>query len=124
MKKWYVLLALLLAAALLASCGGDSVADEPVDDGPASEDIDLVFWTFPVGDWGNPTTVANLLNGFHKENPSIHISVEYLDYDTGDDRINQAVLDGNAPDLVLEGPERLVANWGDQGWMADLSDLW
>ena len=28
------------------------------------------------------------------------------------------------PDLILEGPERLVANWGEKGWMADISDLW
>ena len=31
---------------------------------------------------------------------------------------------GQAPDIVLEGPERLVANWGARGLMADLSDLW
>ncbi len=24
----------------------------------------------------------------------------------------------------MEGPERLVANWGAKGLMADLSDLW
>ncbi|MDE7260658.1 MAG: extracellular solute-binding protein, partial [Oscillospiraceae bacterium] len=39
-------------------------------------------------------------------------------------KIEQAVAENRAPDLVIEGPERLVANWGEKGWMADLSDLW
>ncbi|MCM1149043.1 MAG: hypothetical protein NC319_03010 [Butyricicoccus sp.] len=60
--------------------------------------------------------IDSILAGFHKEYSNIHISVEYLSYDTGD-------AEGRTPDLVLEGPERLVANRGEKGWMADLSDL-
>ena len=64
------------------------------------------------------------MSDFHKAHPDIHVSVEYLSYDTGDEKINQAALDGSLPDLILEGPERLVTNWGEKGWMVDLSDLW
>lgn len=123
MKKIPALLCLLLCAVLLSSCGGTIIGPtaEPSD---SPEDIQLALWTFPIGSWDNPTAVSNILVGFHKQYPNIHISVNYLNYDSGDAEINQAVSEGRAPDLVLEGPERLVATWGEQGWMADLADLW
>lgn len=124
MKKIFVLLCFLLPAVLLSSCSGETGKIEPKEDSSAQEITELTLWTFPVGNWGNPTSVANMLAGFHKEYPKIHISVEYLDYENGDERVNQAALNGSAPDLILEGPERLVAGWGEKGWMADLSDLW
>ena len=124
MKKTVALLYLLLFAGLLSACGGGMAGTEPDNENDGPEDIELTLWTFPVGDWGNPTAVSGILTSFHREHPEIHISVEYLDYDSGDERISQAVADGSAPDLVFEGPERLVASWGERGWMADLSDLW
>lgn len=124
MKKTAALLCLLLLAALLSSCSDKTPAAEPDNVSDAPEDVELTLWTFPVGNWGNPTTVSNILAGFHKEYPGIHVAVEYLSYDSGDEMISQAVADGRAPDMVLEGPERLVANWGEKGWMVDLSDLW
>ena len=121
MKK---ILAWSLAAALaLTACGG---RNQPVPDSGTeeAEAVELTLWTFPVGDWGNPTALSGLLAGFRRDHPNIHISVECLDYDTGDARINEAIAQGAAPDLVLESPERLVSNWGERGLMADLSDLW
>ena len=50
-------------------------------------------------------------------------TVEHLDYTNGDDKVNTAIEGGAAPDLIMEGPERLVANWGEKGLMVDLSDL-
>ncbi|MCM1296117.1 MAG: extracellular solute-binding protein [Muribaculaceae bacterium] len=124
MKKRLVLVCLLLSAVLLASCGGLPAGDASGQSGVSRQDLELTLWAFPVGNWGNPTAVSNLLAGFHKEYPNVHVSVEYLNYETGDERIAQAAADGCLPDLVLEGPERLVASWGEQGWMVDLSDLW
>lgn len=124
MKKIFTLICLLLSAALLSSCSSESKNIEPKDDNSSQETVELTLWTFPVGNWGHPTSVANMLAGFHKEYPSIHISAEYLSYENGDEKVNQAALDHTAPDLILEGPERLVANWGEKGLMVDLSDLW
>ncbi|MDE6259604.1 MAG: extracellular solute-binding protein [Oscillospiraceae bacterium] len=124
MKKLLALICLLLSVALLSSCVSAPPAESVDSSDDPSDDIELTLWAFPVGNWGNPTAVSAILTSFHKEHPNVHISVEYLNYDTGDERVNQAVLDGAAPDLILEGPERLVANWGEQGWMVDLSDLW
>ena len=124
MKKMYALISILLSAVLLSSCGSKTSDIGSEDDSGIMEDTELVLWTFPVGNWGNPTAVGSMLADFHKEYPDIHVSVEYLNYDNGDERINQAASDGCMPDLILEGPERLVANWGEKGWMVDLSELW
>ena len=124
MRKKYALITLLLTAVLLSSCGGKSPDIELEDENDGVEDIELTLWTFPVGNWGNPTSVGSILTDFHKAYPDIHVSVEYLNYDNGDEKIKQAASDGCMPDLILEGPERLVANWGEKGWMVDLSELW
>lgn len=126
MKKKFSAITSLLAAALLCACAADGSPrhSEADNDSGAQQEIEITLWTFPVGNWGNPTTVASLLSGFHKKHPNINVSVEYLTYDNGDDRIEQAVADGTMPDLVLEGPERLVANWGERGLMVELSELW
>lgn len=122
MKKASLVITLLLLAALLSACArsGSQISEG----GEEQQDVEITLWTFPVGSWGNPTAVASLLAGFHKQYPTIHVSVEYLNYNTGDARIEQAIADKTAPDLVFEGPERLVATWGDKALMADISDLW
>lgn len=85
---------------------------------------EISLWTYPVGNWGNSVVVAGLISDFMQKYPKIHISVKYLDYATGDEEVREAIEKGQTPDLVLEGPERMVADWGNKGLMADLSDLW
>ena len=74
--------------------------------------------------WGKDETVQELISSFNAKYPDIKVTVEYLDYTNGDDQVNTAIEGGSAPDLVMEGPERLVANWGKKGVMAPLNDLW
>ncbi|EOS34537.1 extracellular solute-binding protein [Lachnospiraceae bacterium] len=151
MKK---MLALLLAACLSVSytaCGGEDGSsagggrekegtsgstegntaygpeDGASDDGTSQSgngQTEISLWTYPVGNWGNSVVVAGLISDFMQQYPQIQISVKYLDYATGDEEVREAVEAGEAPDLVLEGPERLIADWGDKGLMADLTDLW
>ncbi|MCM1194457.1 MAG: extracellular solute-binding protein [Firmicutes bacterium] len=122
MKKLFTLICLLLSVVLMSSCG--VVVNPPNPDDNGQEITEITLWTFPVGNWGNTTSVSNILTRFHRAYPNIHITVEFLDYNTGDEKINNAAKNNKLPDLVLEGPERLVANWGVNGMMADLSDLW
>lgn len=82
----------------------------------------ITLWTYPIGNWGDEATVTELTDAFTAET-GISVSVEYLDYTNGDDRVNTAITAGEAPDLIMEGPERLVANWGANGYMVDISDL-
>ncbi|MCI7325114.1 extracellular solute-binding protein [bacterium] len=65
-----------------------------------------------------------LIANFNQKYPGINVKVEYLDYSNGDDQVTAAIEAGTTPDIILEGPERLVANWGAKGKMLDISDLW
>ena len=131
-----------MAASLLAGCGttvettGSSDTTtapektqttetaEAGEAGGSDVSADITLWTYPIGEWGNAETVDSLIQDFNKEYPGINVTVEYLDYTNGDDQVNTAIEGGQAPDLIMEGPERLVANWGAKGLMADLSDMW
>ena len=140
-KQVSALLAAGMAASLLVGCGGGAASSSaapastaesttseaaPVEstDGAAGQAADITLWTYPIGKWGDSDSVNELLADFNAQYPDIHVTVEYLDYTNGDDQVNTAIEGGSAPDLVMEGPERLVANWGAKGLMADLSDLW
>lgn len=97
---------------------------EAVAPADTAQAADITLWTYPVGKWGDSAVVDGLIANFNAVYPDIHVTVEYLDYTNGDDQINTAIEGKQAPDLVLEGPERLVANWGAKGLMVDLGDLW
>ena len=119
MKK---LLAFLLALTLMLSvtaCGQDAAAN---DDGQGA--INLTLWTYPAGDWGDAAKVEDLLAQFNSVYPDIHVTVQCLDETTGDDKLSTAVDGGQAPDILLAQPDRLVKTWGAEGMLADLSDLW
>ena len=119
MKK---LLAFLLALTLMLSvtaCGQDAAAN---DDGQGA--INLTLWTYPAGDWGDAAKVEDLLAQFNSVYPDIHVTVQCLDEATGDDKLSTAVDGGQAPDILLAQPDRLVKTWGAEGMLADLADLW
>ncbi len=126
MKKILVLvLALVL---LLGACGQaaeeSGSAPESAAEAGTPEEIELSFWTYPVGGWGSGSTLASMVSPFLRDHPEIHLSIRTLTYETGDSDMEEALAAGSAPDIVFEGPERLTANWGVRGLMADLSDLW
>ncbi len=129
MKKFTALLLGLAMTLSLVACGGGSEpapsqdpAPAPSQDAPADETVEISLWTYPIGNWGNEDGVKALTDAFFAET-GIKVNVEYLDYTAGDDKVNTAIAAGQAPDLVMEGPERLVANWGVNGHMVDISDL-
>ena len=122
---------ILGAAGALAACGGSSASTSTAAStagstaaSAAASSTSIKLWTYPIGGWGNDETVQGLVSSFNAKYPDIKVTVEYLDYTNGDDQVNTAIEGGSAPDLVMEGPERLVANWGAKGLMVDLSDLW
>jgi ABC-type glycerol-3-phosphate transport system substrate-binding protein len=122
---------ILGAAGALAACGGSSSTSTAASStassaaaSAASTGASIKLWTYPIGGWGNDDTVQNLISSFNAKYPDVKVTVEYLDYTNGDDQVNTAIEGGSAPDLVMEGPERLVANWGAKGVMAPLNDLW
>ena len=89
-----------------------------------AEDVEITLWTYPIGSWGNEETVNQIIANFNAVHPEIKVKVQYLDYASGDDQVTTAIEAKTTPDIVMEGPERLVANWGAAGKMLDISDLW
>ncbi|MDO4973742.1 MAG: extracellular solute-binding protein [Eubacteriales bacterium] len=113
MKKLLaVMLALVMVFALAAPVAS------------AADDVEITLWTYPIGGWGNSEVVDELIAGFEAANPGVKVTVEFLAYADGDDKVNTALEGKAAPDLIMEGPERLVANWGAKGYMVDIADLW
>lgn len=111
-------------AAETEAAGTEAAETEAADDAAATgESTSITLWTYPIGNWGDSATVDSLVASFNEAHPEISVTVEYLDYTNGDDQVNTAIEGGQAPDLVMEGPERLVANWGAKGYMVDLSEL-
>ena len=110
-------------ATTAAPAATEAAATEAATEAPAAT-TEISLWTYPIGKWGDQATVESLLSQFNAAYPNIKVTVEYLTYQDGDDKVNTAIEGNAAPDLVMEGPERLVANWGTKGKMVDLSDLW
>lgn len=116
MKQMKKILAMLLALSMVFTLCAFGLADGAE---PAKE---ITLWTYPIGNWGNEDVVNTLVGDFEAET-GIHVTVDYLTYTDGDDRVNTAITGGNAPDLLMEGPDRMVAGWGAQGHMVDLADM-
>ena len=102
----------------------EPATEEAAAEAPAGGSTDITLWTYPIGGWGDSAVVDGLIANFNAAHPEINVTVEYLDYTNGDDQVNTAIEGNQAPDVILEGPERLVANWGARGLMVDLADLW
>ena len=109
MKKLFALLLCLMMVLPMASL--------------AEEKVDITLWTYPIGNWTNAETVDAIIANFNAVYPNISVTVQYLDYQSGDDQVTSAIEAGTTPDIIMEGPERLVANWGASGYMVDLSDM-
>lgn len=129
MKRVFAL-ALAMAMTLgLTACGpktqggsSSSASNGSQSASTPADGTEISLWTYPIGNWGKETEVKKLTDAFAAET-GINVKVEYLAYADGDDKVNTAIAGKNTPDLIMEGPERLVANWGKNGYMVDLSDM-
>ena len=139
MKKFLALLLVLVMALGLVACsveqtnnGGNNTANNTQNDTEDTEDtgdtsgeaVEIALWTYPIGDWGKPEVVDQIIANFNNKYPNIKVTVQYLDYTNGDAQVNTAMEGGTVGDIIMEGPERLVSNWGANGKMVDLSDMW
>ena len=136
MKKLIAMLLALVMVLSLAACSVEKApeqtqaptaapteAAQAPETQPAAAPVEISLWTYPIGNWVDEATVAELIADFNAVYPNITVKVEYLDYTNGDDKVNTAIEGNQAPDIIMEGPERLIANWGAKGLMVDLKDL-
>jgi len=125
MKKILALVLALVLCVGLVACGNTNnpgtPSNNPGSQAPSAE-TEITLWTYPIGGWGQEDQVKVLTDAFYKDT-GIKVKVEYLAYADGDDKVNSAITAKGTPDLIMEGPERLVANWGANGYLVDLSDM-
>ena len=126
-------LALLLAAGMtlgLAACGngsqGNSESPAPGGEtgGSSSGTVELNLWYFNVGGFAEASNWEPIIAAFNEQNPNIKITVTPINYQDGDQKLTSAITAGTGPDIIFEGPERIVGNYAREGLMVDLSDLW
>ena len=126
-------LALLLAAGMtlgLAACGngsqGNSESPAPGGEtgGSSSGAVELNLWSFNVGGFAEASNWEPIIAAFNEQNPDIKITVTPSNYQDGDQKLTSAITAGTGPDIIFEGPERIVGNYAREGLMVDLSDLW
>ena len=112
MKKLIALFLCLMLALPAAAALADDMTTE------------ITLWTFPVGGFGDDEQVQTLIADFNAVYPNIKVNVEYLDYTNGDVQVTTAMEAKTTPDLIFEGPERLVAVYAAAKALAPLDDLW
>ena len=126
-------LALLLAAGMtlgLAACGNGSqgYSESPAPGGEtggsSSGAVELNLWSFNVGGFAEASNWEPIIAAFNEQNPDIKITVTPINYQDGDQKLTSAITAGTGPDIIFEGPERIVGNYAREGLMVDLSDLW
>ena len=126
-------LALLLAAGMtlgLAACGngsqGNSESPAPGGEtgGSSSGTVELNLWSFNVGGFAEASNWEPIIAAFNEQNPNIKITVTPINYQDGDQKLTSAITAGTGPEIIFEGPERIVGNYAREGLMVDLSDLW
>ena len=122
-------LAFLLAAGMtlgLAACGGGSSSSSSTS-GSGSTDgssVTLDLWSFNIGGFTEASNWDSILTAFNQQYPDITVNVTPINYQDGDQKLTSAITSGSGPDIIFEGPERIVGNYAREGLMVDLSDLW
>ena len=120
MKRWL----LLVTCLVLAGCSHEEkVTEESQSMEVASEKTEVTLAMYPVGNLGSVSVFSEIVSGFNQEHDDITVNVEYLSYVDGDDRIEHMIKDGVPLDMVFEGPERIVANWGRRGLILPINDV-
>ena len=125
-------LALLLAAGLtlgLASCGNGTQgsSESPAAGGETGSNtgaIELNLWSFNIGGFTDAAAWEPIVAAFNEANPDINVTVTPINYQDGDQKLTTAITSKQAPDIIFEGPERIVGNYARNELMVDLGDLW
>lgn len=113
-------LALLLAAGMtlgLAACGngsqGNSESPAPGGEtgGSSSGAVELNLWSFNVGGFAEASNWEPIIAAFNEQNPDIKITVTPINYQDGDQKLTSAITAGTGPDIIFEGPERIVGTY-------------
>ena len=124
-------LAFLLAAGMtlgLAACGGNGGTSGSGSSGSSGSAggsaVTLDLWAFNIGGFTEASNWDTILAAFNEQHPDITVNVTPINYQDGDQKLTSAITSNSGPDIIFEGPERIVGNYAREGLMVDLSDLW
>ena len=125
-------LGLALAMTLsLAACGSKTSTSQSGSSAAASggssasgSGTEISLWAFNIGGFTEASNWDSLIAAFNQKYPDITVKVTPINYQDGDQKLTSAISGGSAPDIIFEGPERIVGNYAREGLMVDLSDLW
>ncbi len=142
MKRKKVLslgLAAVMAAGVLAGCGGGKTAETTAAakaettaasessettaaaETPAGGVTEITWWAFPTFgvDTGYEQEVVDAFNASH---PDIKVKVEYIDFTSGPDKLTASITSGTAPDILFDAPGRII-EFGEAGYLVPLNDM-
>ena len=132
--KFKKVAALVLASAMtlgLAACGNGNSSTPSQSSGGASSSgttsssaTEISLWAFNIGGFTEASNWDSLIAAFNEVNPDIKVTVTPINYQDGDQKLTSAITSGSGPDIIFEGPERIVGNYAREGLMVDLGDVW
>ena len=132
--KFKKVAALVLASAMtlgLAACGNGNSSTPSQSSGGASSSgttsssaTEISLWSFNIGGFTDSAAWEPIIEAFNAQNPDVTIEILPVTYQDGDQQLANLIAGGNAPDVVFEGPERIIGNYANEGLLVDLSDLW
>ena len=126
------ILALSMASAMalsITACGGGDEStpsgSQPSGSQPSGGGaVTLTVASFNIGGFTDSAAWEPIIEAFNAQNPDVTIEILPVTYQDGDQQLANLIAGGNAPDVVFEGPERIIGNYANEGLLVDLSDLW
>lgn len=119
--KFKKVAALVLASAMtlgLAACGNGNSSTPSQSSGGASSSgttsssaTEISLWSFNIGGFTEASNWDSLIAAFNEANPDIKVTVTPINYQDGDQKLTSAITSGSGPDIIFEGPERIVGNY-------------
>ena len=91
----------------------------------ADVSAEIEFWSFPnfTSESGNEGDFErSLIAAFEKENPSIKVHFTLISFSDGAEKIEKAIAEGKAPDIIYDAPGRII-NWAEKGLLEPLDDV-
>ena len=122
-------LGLALAMTLsLAACGGGNTSGSQASSGGSASGgsstagaTEISLWAFNIGGFTEASNWDSLIAAFNEQNPDIKVTVTPINYQDGDQKLTSAISGGSGPDIIFEGPERIVGNYAR--WTCPTSGL-
>ena len=72
--------------------------------------VTLTVASFNIGGFTDSAAWEPIIEAFNAQNPDVTIEILPVTYQDGDQQLANLIAGGNAPDIVFEGPERIIGN--------------